>query len=784
MNTTNTQLHRKQCQMNFSALHFDVNRMKRIVSKLFFFTSTLLVLSSAQNALANSNVIVDLGDVPYRVPMVKTPVKVDGVLNEAVWKKAVKVNANIEVLPGENVPAPVDTEVFISYDEDNVYVAFKAYDPEPEKILARVNDRDKIFNDDWVRILFDTFNDNRRSYNFSSNPLGIQADEIESASGGGESWDAIWKSAGKITDEGYVVEMAIPFNAMNIQDVEGDQIWSFDVVRSYPRNYRYEIGAFPRDRDNNCYLCQSIKLIGFEGVKIGRNLEISPTFSSGMSNSRNVLDNNRFGPMKLSDKNNNTGVTAQWGIAKNMVLSAAVNPDFSQVEADAAQMDINTRFPLYYSEQRPFFLENSDFYRVSDLVHTRTLADPEWGVRLTGKNGKNSYGIFTVRDSFTPLMFSGPQGANSTTLSLQSTGTVMRYRRDIGKASNIGLTVTDREGSGYFNRVGHIDGTIKFTQKDQLDFGLGVSNTQYPGEVAAEYNQNDGAFGDILYSTNYAHNTKNYGFSLSSKGSGADFRSDLGFTTRTGYRQNLARVNYIWREDSDSWYNMIEVSTLYLDRRETNGELLTNFSESRLWYQGPLQSYAVFLADFGKTRYNNRNFRNNTTMFFGGVKPTGWLHLNGNGSYGDNIDYSNTRSGTGASIAPSIEIKAGPRMTFDLNHNIAKLDVQPGRLYTANVSNFKVEYQFTSRMFFRTNLQWIDYRRNTDLYSYEVDPNSNKFFTQLLFSYKINPRTVFFLGYSGNYQNRNYRDDRRIVDDSLIQTNRAIFTKIGYAFMM
>jgi len=488
--------------------------------------------------------------------------------------------------------------------------------------------------------------------------------------------------------------------------------------------------------------------------------------------------------MKFLDKNSNTGVTAQWGIAKNMTLSAAVNPDFSQVEADAAQMEINTRFPLRYSEQRPFFLENSDFYNVGNLVHTRTLADPEWGVRLTGKNGKNSYGMFTVRDSFTPLMFSGPQGANSTTLSLQSTGTVMRYRRDIGEASNIGLTVTDREGTGYFNRVGHLDARFKFTQKDDLQLRLGTSNTQYPGEVAAEYKQQDGGFGDMLYYAHYNHSSKKYGFELRTNGSGADFRTDLGFMTQTGIHENLARTYYKWQEDSDSWYNMIEVSAVYFDRRETSGELLFKTFENRLWYQGPLQSYAVVVTDIGERRYNNSNFRSNNMMFFGGFKPTGWMQLNGNGSYGDNIDYANTRNGTGASIVPSININAGQRMKFNLNHNIAKLDVDQGRLYTANVSNFKVEYQFTSRMFIRTNLQWTDYRRNTNLYSYDVSPNSNKLFTQLLFSYKINPRTVFFLGYSDNYQNRNYRDDRTIVDDSLIQTNRAIFTKIGYAFMM
>ncbi|MBT4484993.1 MAG: carbohydrate binding family 9 domain-containing protein, partial [Candidatus Latescibacteria bacterium] len=232
-------------QQTITSQCFDIHYAKKTISKIVFFMATFYMMAATQHVTASDTVIPKAGDIPYRVPMVDTPVKIDAVLDDDVWKKAVKVDANIEVQPGENVPAPVDTEVFISYDEENVYVGFKAYDPEPEKILAHVTDRDNIFGDDWVLILFDTFNDNRRSYNFSCNPLGIQADQIESSNGGGESWNAIWHSAGKITDDGYVVEMAIPFNAMSIQDAEGVQTWSFDVVRSYPRNVRYQIGAFP-----------------------------------------------------------------------------------------------------------------------------------------------------------------------------------------------------------------------------------------------------------------------------------------------------------------------------------------------------------------------------------------------------------------------------------------------------------------------------------------------------------------------------------------------------------
>ena len=221
-----------------------------IISLLFVIIFTSFVLSQEGDKYLSVN-----GNPPFRVPKVNSHIDVDAYLNESFWKEAVKINANIEVGPGENIPAPVKTEALIAYDNERIFVAIIAYDDNPSEIRAHLVDRDKIWDDDWVLILFDTFNDQRRTYDFVCNPFGIQADIIETPTGGGGSWDAIWDSNGRITDEGYIVEMCIPFNALSFPRTEGDQIWGFDVVRSYPRSVRHHIGAFPRDRDNNCYMC-------------------------------------------------------------------------------------------------------------------------------------------------------------------------------------------------------------------------------------------------------------------------------------------------------------------------------------------------------------------------------------------------------------------------------------------------------------------------------------------------------------------------------------------------
>ena len=229
--------------------------------------------------------------VYYTVPKVNSKINVDAYLDEPFWKEAVKINANIEVSPGENIEAPVKTEVLIAYDDTRVFVAFIAYDPDPSEIRARYCDRDNIWDDDWVLILFDTFNDQRRSYDFCCNPFGIQADQIETPTGGGGDWDAIWDSDGRITDEGYIVEMAIPFSSLNFPSGEGDQVWGFDAVRSYPRSVRHHIGTWVRDRDNNCYMCQAEKLIGFAGASPGKNIELVPTFNVLCALSRLIKKN-------------------------------------------------------------------------------------------------------------------------------------------------------------------------------------------------------------------------------------------------------------------------------------------------------------------------------------------------------------------------------------------------------------------------------------------------------------------------------------------------------------
>jgi hypothetical protein len=741
----------------------------------FLKTSLILLMVFVQPSIYASTGEESVDEkIPYIVPKISSEVKIDGYLDEEAWNQAVKIDANIEVSPGENILASVKTEVYMVYDNSNIYVAFKAFDPDPSQIRANLCDRDNIWDDDWVLILFDTFNDERRSYDFGCNPLGIQVDIIESTSGGSGSWDAIWESDGRITDEGYIVEMAIPFSSLKFPRKVGEQIWGFDAVRSYPRKVRHHIGVFPRDRNNNCYFCQLEKLAGFSDVVPGRDIEFMPTFTSLVAQ---VRENETSGPFN-EKYSNEIGLNSSWGITNNLRLSATLNPDFSTIESDVIQVDINNRFELWYPEKRPFFLEGEDFFETEiDAVHTRTLADPNFGIKLIGKEGRNTIGFFSAQDAVTNFVIPSLEGSSSDISNMKSHGTVFRYLRDLGESSNIGLLLTDREGENYYNRVLGLDGIFLIGKRDRIEWQILGSKTLYPDWLSSSYDQSSDEFGGRSIHVDYSHNTKKYNFFGAYQEMSPDLRTDLGFVNQTGYRYADVGGNYIWRAGPEHWFTWISIYVgadlgKDYDNNTARKELKANFN-----YEGPLQSYFGVYGQLSKDRYEGTHFKTSYLNYWVGGTPTKWISFNLWSIFGDRIDYDNNRPGKGLQLGVSANLKVGSRLSFNLDHYYERLNVNDGRLYTANREYVKVMYHFNERIFIRTIFQYAIYKRDPSLYLYEeVESEEQELLTQILLSYKINPHTAFYIGYSDNY----YGD----YDINIIQTDRTFFAKIGYAWMI
>jgi hypothetical protein len=711
--------------------------------------------------------------VPHRVPEITSKIKIDGNLGEEAWKNALILNLEYEVEPGENIKPPVKTEVLLTSSAHHLYVAFRAYDPEPAKIRARYTDRDNIQDDDHVGIVLDTFNDSRLTYNFYCNPYGIQEENVTLA-GGVNQWDAIWNSAGRITKEGYIVEMEIPFSALRFQRQKEDQVWGIDVVRSYPRSLSHIIGLFPRDRDNNCYMCQAEKVIGFKESRPGKNLEFDPTLSGVLTQERESFPDGEFSDRT---KKVDPGLTARWRFTPNLTLTGAVNPDFSHVEADAALLDVNTPFVLIYPEKRPFFLEDGNlFSTILNVIYTRRVADPDWGLKITGKEGRHSIGFFSLQDNRTTFVFPWSHGSTSTIVDMKNISTVMRYSRDLGRYSTVGVVVTDREGDDYYNRVVGLDTVWYFTRKDFISAEWLTSWTQYPDQVALDNDQSlDTLKGNALYLA-YGRRAQLYGWFFNYQRLSPEFRADLGTNSQVDYEYYEASIRYTFRRNPGYWFTLINLIATYDNEHDTGGTLNYDALYFDINYLGPLQSFFDLRYNIGRRSYLGRLFDDNWVYVDAGIRPSGNLYVSMAGIFGDRIDYFNVQSGNRIQLNPVIEYKWGRHLTLSLDHLYEKLNVEGGRLYTANLSNFKMVYQFNRRLFLRTVLQYADFNYNPDLFSFSIAPEERHLFSQVLLSYKVNPQTVLFLGYSDDYYG--------YINIPLKQNNRTFFLKIGYALVL
>jgi hypothetical protein len=718
----------------------------------------------------------DLGTTrdPYVVPRIEPGIRVDAVLDEPGWEKALVLELNYEVHPGENVAPPVRTEVLLSFDGRHLNVAFRCYDPDPSAIRAHLSDRDRLGNDDWVSIALDTFNDQRRSFTLVANPLGVQEDYIQTEAGQNGSWDAIWDSAGRITDWGYIVEASIPFNQLRFQRSGSPQIWGFDGVRSYPRSQSHLIGAFPRDRSNNCYLCQAVKIEGFEGLSPGHNIEIVPTLTAVRTDARSDFPE---GNLEREDQDADLGVTARWGMTPNLTLTGALNPDFSQVEADAMQLNVNQPFALYYPERRPFFTESADFYgTLKSAVYTRTMRDPSWGLKLSGKERANTIGAYVVRDDLTNLIFPGSQGSDSTSLMMESTASVLRYKRDFSDRHTLGALLTDREGEGYANRVLGLDGDFRLSRTDQIQIQFLQSSTRYPDAVTSAFGQPEGSFSGRFIAFEYDHESRTVGWWLDYDNVGTDFRADLGFIPRVGFRNVEGGCSYNWNARPGSRWARLRVGCEVNHYEDQDGDLLSRGGSGWFYYEGALQSWFFARGYKFREAYNDVEFDLGSYLVEGGFSPSGDLSMSISSRFGDHIDYANTRPGDRFFVSPSIVGNLGSHLRLAFWHVFERLNVEGGRLYRANITNLSATYHFNVRTLFRSILQYVDYRYTPELYTFNQDPEFKHLFGQLLFSYKINPRTVFFLGYSDNYFGGQ--------EFGLTQSDRTIFAKLGYAWML
>jgi len=432
-----------------------------------------------------------------------------------------KVTGFVQRSPHDGEKVSEETAAYLGYDQKNLYIVFVCFD-DPKKVRARMSRREDILDDDEVAVMFDTFHDRRRAYEFQTTPLGVQWDAVyteasrEEAGGNWDtSWDTVWDSRGKVTGRGFVVWMAIPFKSLRFPATK-QQEWGIilyrGIIRKNEDSFWPQISSRVEGR-----LGQAATLYGLEGISPGRSIELIPY--GIMRGFRGLDTRDPYNPFfQGAVAQGQAGMDAKFVIHDHFVLDMTANPDFSQVESEDPQITVNQRFEVYFPEKRPFFLENEDYFRTPfDLFFTRNIQDPSAGIRLTGKEGPYSVGLMASDDRGPGLAV--PSYCPVTSLvcadnlfGVRSYFTIARVSRDIFKQSSVGAVYTDWEcpATGEFNRVGGLDTRLKFKANWTLEGQAVVSSSNLQGlttsnlETTCEYGLYPFSSGNVGNNNYYA----------------------------------------------------------------------------------------------------------------------------------------------------------------------------------------------------------------------------------------------------------------------------------------
>ena len=496
---------------------------------------------------------------------------IDGVLNDEVWKTAPVFGNFLQVQPGDNVAPTNPTEFMMAYDAKNLYVAFRIKQPR-DTIRATVARRDNIFNDDYVLLYLDTFNDQRQAYVVSFNPFGIQADGTFTE-GRGEDYsvDLVMESKGVLTEDGYTIEAAIPFKSLRYEAGKNKQ-WGLQIFRRV-KYMNGELNSWmPNDRSVNGSLNQAGHVTGMEGIETARQLEINPSFTLSESGRRTRFtfnNSNPAGRFVNDGLKGEFGLTAKLGITPTITLDFAYNPDFAQVEADAPISTANLRFPVFFPEKRPFFLERIDIFQSGmNVVNTRAIVDPDIAAKLTGRRGKNTFGLMYASDNGTPGNLSkddrqallmcitqrnDPSGEfceNERIAGQNAEIGVLRLKRDIGRNHNLGLFATTYNFVDKHNHTAGLDGRFKLNPKIVTEFQvLGTHTRAYfydPNTDNVKYRTGNG----LGYRAYLERSGRNLYMNFLAQGRSPDYRAEVGFTNR--YDTNYVGSYIQYETDRDA----------------------------------------------------------------------------------------------------------------------------------------------------------------------------------------------------------------------------------------
>ncbi len=697
---------------------------------------------------------------PFVPVKTDTPPVIDGVLDDAVWQQAPSLTGFKTWMPDYDHDLSENTIVYYAYDSRNIYFAFRCFDRQPDQIKTSVTSRDNIRREDWVCINLDSFNDHQSLYALYSNPHGIQEDSVFANGKEDISVDLVWYSAGKIDKEGYTIEMQIPFKSLRF--ASGNPV-EMGVIFERRISRRSEQGTYPPLSSNQgMFFLTQMNPIVFEGVKKEMLLEVLPAVTYSDKKSISAASGSLEPEGSLTD----LSLTAKVGLTSNLVLDATWNPDFSQVEADAGQVDVNLRYALYYPEKRPFFLEGAEIFNIgagndylNSVVHTRQIVDPRAGVRLTGKLGKkDTLALIYAMDDLPEDNSEYLAGNDFAHFS------ILRYKRALAGDGYLGAFATGRDLEDRFNHLAGIDGQFRLDPSRILNFHAFGSETVWDADSEKLKGHSLGV--------KFLSNTRKFDLEFNALDISKDFYTATGYLTRNG----ISNANVLI---TPKFYPKSKI----LRRIDTG--ISSSWSRDQYWEMN--ESENILFANFYmiKNSYLSLFYRMSDEVFMGEKFKTGGFLM-----------------GFSSQISKYLYLQLSYRNTNAIRYIENPYQGEEERLSASVLfqpsNNFRSAFTYTYSEFYRTSTdeKIFDYTilrsKNTwQLNRYlflraigEYNVYYKQLLTDFLASFTYIPGTVVHVGYGSLFDRIRWENERFVESDRFLETKRGFFFKISYLWRL
>jgi len=710
------------------------------------------------------------------IPRVTEPPVASRVLDGAP-PPGIKVSGFRQREPGDGTPATVQTDVYLAFDQQHLYAVFVCQD-DPDKVRANMTKREAIDGEDIVTLYLDTYHDGRRAYVFSANPLGIQRDGVtaEGQFHDDYSYDTVWTSAGRVTDDGFIVFMAIPFKSLRFSN-QPNQTWGVAVARTVPRFNEEAFWPYITRRISS-FGRQLAALEGLEGISPGRNLQAIPY---GNFAADRVLGDAGY----ERDQSARIGIDGKAVIKDAVTLDLTVNPDFSQVESDEPQVTINQRFEVYFEEKRPFFIENASYFETpANLFFSRRIADPRFGSRVTGKAGGWAFGGLVVNDDAPGRRVEEADPRYDRTAGI----VVARAQKEFSGQSHLGGIFTDREWGPSANRVYGADGLWRLNETWSIT-GQWIGS-QTIDEAGAE------ATGTALVAE-LERDGRTWQYSSSYRQFSPDFRTDLGFIRRVDLRETSHEFEYSWYPEDSPILRLgpgLDAGALW----DFGGEIQDWSVEPGFEFELPGQTMVMAGHTWLYERFEGVGFRRQRSSIHGWTEWLSWLNLRAEIAWGSEINYY-PAEGLAPFLAGStnleldVTLKPMSRLRFDQSYLYVHLSTREGDapagvpggavIVTNHILRTRANYQFTRALSLRAILDYESVGPNQALVSLEPEKRLG---VDLLATYLVNPWTAVYVGYSDAYENwrPGWVGGRPVERGGAPTTSvgRQVFVKLSYLF--